>query len=60
MRSFYHAGSKTRDLDDTLVVICYTSKSYAQATTNVLSALGYDMSKVYTLEARIWRDKAIR
>ena len=40
----------TRDLDDTLVVICYTGKSYAQATTNVLSALGYDMSKVYTLE----------
>ena len=25
-------------------------KTYAQATTNVLSALGYDMSKVYTLE----------
>ena len=40
----------TRDLDDALVVICYTGKSYAQATTNVLSALGYDMSKVYTLE----------
>ena len=40
----------TRDLDDTLVVICYSGKSYAQATTNVLSALGYDMSKVYTLE----------
>ena len=40
----------TRDLDDTLVVICYSGKTYAQATTNVLSALGYDMSKVYTLE----------
>lgn len=40
----------TRDLDNTLVVICYSGKSYAQATTNVLSALGYDMSKVYTLE----------
>lgn len=40
----------TRDLDDTLVIICYSGKSYAQATTNVLSALGYDMSKVYTLE----------
>ena len=24
--------------------------SRSQATTNVLSALGYDMSKVYTLE----------
>lgn len=32
------------------VIICYSGKSYAQATTNVLSALGYDMSKVYTLE----------
>ncbi len=36
--------------DDNLVIICYSGKSYAQATTNVLSALGYDMSKVYTLE----------
>ena len=40
----------TKDVDNNLVVICYTGKSYAQATTNVLSALGYDMSKVYTLE----------
>lgn len=40
----------TDGVDDTLIVICYTGKSYAQATTNVLSALGYDMSKVYTLE----------
>ena len=40
----------TRDLDKNIVVVCYSGKSYAQATFNVLSALGYDMSKVYTLE----------
>ena len=40
----------TRDLDKNIVLICYSGKRYAQATTNVLSALGYDMSKVYTLE----------
>jgi len=39
-----------RGLDKNIVVICYSGKRYAQATTNVLSALGYDMSKVYTLE----------
>ena len=37
-------------IDNNLVLICYSGKTYAQATTNVLSALGYDMSKVYTLE----------
>ena len=40
----------TRGMDDTLILVCYSGKRYAQATTNVLSALGYDMSKVYTLE----------
>ena len=40
----------TDGLDDNLVIICYSGKKYAQATTNVLSAIGYDMSKVYTLE----------
>jgi len=39
-----------RDLDKNIIIICYSGKRYAQATTNVLSALGYDMSKVYTLE----------
>lgn len=39
-----------RDMDDTLILVCYSGKRYAQATTNVLSAMGYDMSKVYTLE----------
>lgn len=37
-------------VDNKLVLVCYSGKRYAQATTNVLSALGYDMSKVYTLE----------
>ena len=37
-------------VDNNLVLICYSGKTYAQATTNVLSALGYDMSKIYTLE----------
>ena len=36
--------------NENLIIICYSGKRYAQATTNVLSALGYDMSKVYTLE----------
>ena len=40
----------TRDLDKNIILVCYSGKRYAQATTNVLSALGYDMSKVYTLE----------
>ena len=49
----------TRDLDKNIVVICYSGKRYAQATTNVLSALGYDMSKVYTLEGGFtaWTEK---
>ena len=40
----------TRGLDDNLILVCYSGKRYAQAATNVLSALGYDMSKVFTLE----------
>ena len=39
-----------RGLDKQIILVCYSGKRYAQATTNVLSALGYDMSKVYTLE----------
>ncbi len=51
----FEAGVKvmqeaTKDLDKNIIVVCYSGKRYAQATTNVLSALGYDMSKVYTLE----------
>ena len=33
-----------------LVLVCYSGKKYAQAGTNILSALGYDMSKVVTLQ----------
>ena len=33
-----------------LVLVCYSGKKYAQAGTNVLNALGYDMSKVVTLQ----------
>lgn len=40
----------TAGISDTLILICYSGKSYAQAGTNALSAIGYDMSKVYTLE----------
>ena len=40
----------TEGVDKNIVLICYSGKSYAQAATNALSAIGYDMSKVYTLE----------
>lgn len=36
--------------DQKVIVICYSGKKYAQAGTNVLAALGYDTSKIYTLE----------
>ena len=39
-----------KELDKKIILVCYSGKRYAQASTNVLSALGYDMSKVYTLE----------
>ena len=39
-----------KELDKNIILVCYSGKRYAQASTNVLSALGYDMSKVYTLE----------
>ena len=47
-----------RGLDKNIVLICYSGKRYAQATTNVLSALGYDMTKVFTLEGGFtaWRE----
>ena len=40
----------TKDLDKNIVLVCYSGKRYAQAATNALSAIGYDMSKVFTLE----------
>lgn len=42
-------GSETGG-DNTLVLVCYSGKSYAQAGTNALSSLGAEMSNVYTLE----------
>jgi len=40
----------TKNLDKKIILICYSGKRYAQAATNALSAIGYDMTKVYTLE----------
>ena len=40
----------TKDLDKQIILVCYSGKRYAQAATNALSAIGYDMSKVWTLE----------
>ena len=40
----------TKDLDKNIVLVCYSGKRYAQAATNALAAIGYDMSKVWTLE----------
>ena len=37
-------------LDKNIILVCYSGKRYAQASTNALSAIGYDMSKVWTLE----------
>ena len=49
----------TKDLDKNLILVCYSGKRYAQATTNALSAIGYDMSKVFTLEGGFngWSEK---
>ena len=48
----------TKDLDKNLILVCYSGKRYAQATTNALAAIGYDMTKVYTLEGGFtaWND----
>ena len=40
----------TKDLDKKIILVCYSGKRYAQAATNALFAIGYDMTKVYTLE----------
>jgi len=55
MNGDFDAGVATmkpaiKDLDKKIVLVCYSGKRYAQASTNVLSALGYDMEKVLTLE----------
>lgn len=38
------------ELDKDLVLVCYSGKSYAEAATKVLGELGYDASRIYTLE----------
>lgn len=45
-------GSDTGE-GETLVIVCYSGKSYAQAATDILNALGADMDNVYTLEGGI-------
>ena len=40
----------TEGLDKQIILVCYSGKRYAQAATNALTAIGYDMSKVWTLE----------
>ena len=40
----------TEGLDKQIILVCYSGKRYAQAATNALIAIGYDMSKVWTLE----------
>ena len=49
----------TKDLDKKIIVVCYSGKRYAQATTNALAAIGYDMTKVFTLEGGFnnWSEK---
>ena len=49
----------TKGLDKKIILVCYSGKRYAQAATNALSAIGYDMSKVYTLEGGFnnWSEK---
>ena len=49
----------TKGLDKKIIVVCYSGKRYAQATTNALAAIGYDMTKVYTLEGGFnnWSEK---
>lgn len=42
-------GSEIAEGKD-IVLVCYAGKKYAQAGTDILNALGADMSKVYTLE----------
>lgn len=38
------------DDDKDIVLICYSGKKYAQAGTDILNAMGADMTKVFTLD----------
>ncbi len=42
-------GSETSNGEE-IVLVCYSGKSYAQAGTNALDAIGVDVKNVYTLE----------
>lgn len=52
------ASGADLDADKKIVLVCYTGKKYAQAGTDVLNALGADLSNVYTLEkgAKGWTE----
>ena len=54
MNEAISAAGKDKDL----VLVCYSGKKYAQAATDILNALGFDMTKVYTLEGGFtgWSD----
>ena len=39
-----------KDLKGTVILVCYSGKRYAQVTTDALNEIGFDMSKVVTLE----------
>ncbi len=49
----------TKGLDKEIILVCYSGKRYAQASTNALAAIGYDMNKVWTLEGGFtaWSEK---
>lgn len=49
-------------VDKNIIVICYTGNRYAQAATNILSAIGYNMSKVKTLDGgmKAWDESAAK
>ncbi|MBR0039709.1 MAG: hypothetical protein IJP71_06885 [Lachnospiraceae bacterium] len=62
----YAAGTEAvkpivQGLDKNIIVICYTGNKYAQAATNILSSLGYNMSKVKTLDGgmKAWEESNV-
>ena len=62
-KSTMQAAIKANNLkNQKLVLVCYSGKKYAQAGTNILSALGYDMSKVVTLQGgmKAWTEAGLR
>lgn len=43
-------GSETGKDDTKVVLVCYSGKTYAQAATDALAAIGFNKDNVYTLE----------